>query len=149
MLKFTGIHLKLNICLTHKKMKKFLAPVLGLFLALGVMSIVAPDFVAPVAEAQLITPGDNVAGTGTGDTEGSLRQIILRYVSKGLTFLGIVAVIIIIWGGFQYMTSAGEDTEKAKNTIIYAAVGILVIMAAYAIVNTVIAGFGTATGSTI
>ena len=137
-------------------MKKFLAPVFGLALALGVFTLAGFDVISPVvevvaltAEAQFISPGDNVAGTGTGDAEGSVRQIILRYVSKALTFLGIVAVIIIIWGGFQYMTSAGEETEKAKNTIIYAAVGILVIMAAYAIVNTVIAGFGTATGSTL
>lgn len=130
-------------------MKKFIAPILGLILAFGLFAIAAPEVVAPIADAQFLTPGDNVAGTGTGDQEQSLRQIILRYVSKGLTYLGIIAVIIIIWGGFQYMTSAGEDTEKAKNTIIYAAVGILVIMAAYAIVNTVISGFGTAGGSTL
>jgi cytochrome bd-type quinol oxidase subunit 2 len=55
---------------------------------------------------------------------------------------GIVAVIMIVYGGIQYVTSNGnpQRTAKAKNTILYAAVGLLIVIFASAIVSTVING---------
>lgn len=55
-----------------------------------------------------------------------------------LYFVGAVAVIVVIWGGFQYITSSG-DSQKAttakENTIMYAVIGIVVVVMSYAIVN--------------
>ena len=50
---------------------------------------------------------------------------------------GIVAAVFIVVGGFNYMTSAGDASKvaKAKNTIIYALIGLVVCVLAFAIVN--------------
>ncbi len=51
-----------------------------------------------------------------------------------------MAVLFIIIGGFQYITSAGnpENVSKAKNTILYAIIGIIVTLLSYAIVKFII-----------
>ena len=53
---------------------------------------------------------------------------------------GIVAVIVIVIGGIRYSTSAGDSSgiQAAKNTIMYAVVGLVVIIAAAAITDFVI-----------
>ncbi len=78
----------------------------------------------------------------------SLRQYILNVLNFGLTFLGLIAVAFIVYAGFLYVTSAGDDgnMEKAKKIILYAVIGILVILAAFALVNTVIQNAGRGTG---
>jgi len=113
-------------------MKKFLAPLFGLVLALGSFF--------PEASAQLINPGvdlpTNIAGA-TG-AEGSIRSIVVRIVNFFLTFLGLVAVLMVIYGGFLYMTSGGENTEKAKKVLLYAAAGIIIVLISFALVNTLL-----------
>lgn len=54
--------------------------------------------------------------------------------------VGIAAVIMIIVGGFQYITSAGDPARvsSAKNTLLYAVIGIVVVLFAQAIVQFVI-----------
>ena len=58
--------------------------------------------------------------------------------------LGILAVIIILWGGFLWMTAAGDDSkvDKAKKLIISGIVGIVIILAAYIIANFAITAVG-------
>ena len=55
--------------------------------------------------------------------------------------IGFVAVTFIIFGGIQYTTSAGDPgkVKKAKDTILYGIIGLVVSMLAYAIVNFVLA----------
>ena len=67
-------------------------------------------------------------------------------VNYFLTFLGIVAVIMIIYGGITYVTAAGQDEGigNAKKIIMYALVGIIIILLSFAIVNTIL-GAGTGT----
>ena len=63
-----------------------------------------------------------------------------------LWIVGILSVIMLVWGGIKYTTSAG-DTNKvtsAKNTIIYAVIGLVIAIMAYAIVNFVTTQIGTA-----
>ena len=78
----------------------------------------------------------------------SLRQYILNVLNFALTFLGLIAVAFIVYAGFLYVTSGGDDgnMEKAKKIILYAVIGILVILAAFALVNTVIQNAGRGTG---
>ena len=54
-----------------------------------------------------------------------------------LFVVGVLAVIMIIVGGIMYATSTGDSgrVSKAKNTMTYAIVGLVVAMAAYAIVH--------------
>lgn len=70
-------------------------------------------------------------------TPGELIAAIIRYV---LGFIGILAVAALIWGGFLYLTSGGNENQikQAKSVITYAIVGLVLALASYIIVNTVI-----------
>jgi len=61
----------------------------------------------------------------------------LRYL---MTFLGIIAVIVILYGGFRWLTAAGNEDRvaKAKKTVIAGVIGLIVILAAFAIVTFVV-----------
>ena len=72
--------------------------------------------------------------------ETSLENRAIGITNAIIAILSILATIIIIYGGFQYMTSAGDSskTKKAKDTILYAAIGLIICALAAAIVNFVI-----------
>lgn len=63
-----------------------------------------------------------------------------KLVNAMLFILGAVAVIVIIFAGVFYITAMGDSAAitKAKNTLLYAVVGLVVAIAAYAIVNYVL-----------
>ncbi|MCF7846540.1 MAG: pilin [Candidatus Gracilibacteria bacterium] len=122
-------------------MKKFLAPVLGLLLAVSLLTI-------EPAAAQLIDPADspNNITTATGG-EGSARSLARTIINFFLYFLGLVATIMVIYGGFLYITAGGGDTEKAKKVLLYAAIGIIVVLISFALVNTLLrSADGVSTG---
>lgn len=77
---------------------------------------------------------------------------IFRTITNVLLFvLGAISVIMIIVGGLRYVVSGGNATAvtAAKNTILYAIVGVIVALLAYAIVNFVLDSFtGGSTGGT-
>lgn len=77
----------------------------------------------------------------TGD---DAKGVISTVVNLLLYILGAVAVIMIIVGGFMYVTSGGDagGVKKAKDTIFYAVIGLIVALLAYAIVNFVAKSFG-------
>lgn len=118
-----------------------------MLIVMGITSLllVLFSFVGETAFAQLINPADNpsrVAGQTGG--EGSFRNIILQIVNFFLGFLGLIAVIMVIYGGIQYVTAAGnqEQIDKAKKVIMYAIIGIIIVLISFALVNTVIQGAG-------
>jgi hypothetical protein len=119
-------------------MNKYIAPGFALLFASAL-------FVDP-AMAQMINPLDNPNEIAqvTGN-DGSLRQMILKYINFFLYFLGLVATAFVIYGGFLYITSQGEDgnVEKAKKILTFAAIGIFIILISFALINTVLtAGTG-------
>jgi uncharacterized Tic20 family protein len=85
----------------------------------------------------------------------SAKSIVGSVVNTLLYILGAISVVMIIIGGFMYTTSGGDAgaVTKAKNTILYAVVGLVVAFAAYAIVNWVLGAFKqvntTAAGTTL
>lgn len=93
----------------------------------------------------LLIPGVALADTdleitslsGTPDDPG---QIIAAITNTLLTVAGVIAVIMVIVGGIMYALSAGDSNKagKAKDTILYAVIGLAITMLAYAIVNFVI-----------
>ena len=71
---------------------------------------------------------------------------IFKTITNVLLFLiGAVSVIMLIIGGIRYTISGGDSTAvtSAKNTILYAVIGIIVALLAYAIVNFVLGSFTT------
>lgn len=80
-------------------------------------------------------PGQcTVAG---GDATSRINDIIHTIVNLLSAVVGVVAVIMIIVGGFRYITSGGNDTSvtSAKNTILYAIIGLVVVALAQLIVR--------------
>lgn len=61
-----------------------------------------------------------------------------------LYIIGIVSVVMLIFGGFRYVVSGGDSKKvaDAKNTILYAIIGLIISLLAYAIVNFVINTIG-------
>lgn len=80
--------------------------------------------------------------TGGNGTENSLPKSITNILNAVIGVLGIVAVVVIIIGGVTYMTSSGDagKVKKAKDTILYGVIGLVIVALAFAIVNFVISG---------
>lgn len=72
-----------------------------------------------------------------------LTETITNIINVMLYLIGVVAVIMIIVGAFRYITSHGDSSQisAAKNTIMYAVIGLVVAIAAFAIVNFVLSSF--------
>lgn len=73
-----------------------------------------------------------------GLRQESLLDTIITVVIWGLSIAGAVAVLMLIVGGFLYITASGDEgkMEKAKNTIKNAIIGIVIILLALVIVIT-------------
>jgi len=101
---------------------------------------------APVAAGALTV--DDLSGTlelGTADLESTVINII----QWALGLLGLVAVVMILIGGFQWMTAGGneEKVASAKKIISAAVIGLIIILLAWAIVIFVVNTASTATGT--
>ena len=111
------------------------------FIGLGSLLII-PSYAAT------IDCGDNTIPQSVRDAAGcdnsssnALPTVVQNLLNVVIGITGIIAVIFIIIGGVQYMTSTGDAGKitKAKNTILYAVIGLVVVILAFAIVNFVIA----------
>jgi PKD repeat protein len=74
----------------------------------------------------------------------SARDFIQTIVNYALSFLGLFAIIMVIYGGVLYVLSRGDEemATKGKKTISYAAVGIIIVLGSFAFVNTLIGAGG-------
>lgn len=72
--------------------------------------------------------------------EKDLPTVITNIVKNIIFVCGLISVIFIVVGGITYMTSEGESTKtkKAKDTILYAVIGLIICSLAFAIVNWII-----------
>ena len=79
----------------------------------------------------------SAAGYGT---KTDLSTTVGKIINGFLILLGIVFMILIIYGGFIYMTAGGDEQKitKAKDILKGAAIGMIIILSAYAIANFVI-----------
>ena len=74
--------------------------------------------------------------------DNSFMPTLLGIINFVLGVLGFVTVAVIILGGVMYATSAGDATkvQKAKSTILYGIVGLIIALLAFAIVNFILGG---------
>jgi len=82
--------------------------------------------------------------------KGDLQTTIANIINVALSLLGIVAVVIILLGGFKWMTAAGNDdkVEEAKKLILAGIIGLAIVMSAWAIARFVLIQLGSATAVT-
>ncbi len=88
-------------------------------------------------------------GTATGLGTADLRLGIMQVVRAILGFVGIIAIAIIVYGGFVWMTAAGneEKVALAKRIIVNAVIGLVIIFLSFAITTFVINALIEATGA--
>lgn len=75
-----------------------------------------------------------------GDQTNTLWDDIKNIINAVIGILGLVCVVVIIIGGVNYMTSSGDagKVKKAKDTILYGIIGLVICVLAFAIVNFVL-----------
>ncbi|HNW55531.1 MAG TPA: hypothetical protein PKN62_00390 [bacterium] len=106
-------------------------------------------FLLPIIAA---AQGDDPLGVnymeGTGLSKQDPRIMVARFIQIGLGFLGTIAVVLVIYAGFIWMTSEGnaEKIKKAKDLLKSAAIGLLIILSSFAIVTFVINKLNEAIG---
>jgi len=126
------------------KVKTIATFCLAMFLVLGV---VVPVFAEPVVS----DPADpfGLVGVNTEGTFGTkdLKATVGSIIKVALSFLGVVAIVIVLIGGFKYMTAGGSDekTGDAKKYIISGIIGLAIILSAYAITTFVLSSLQGAT----
>ena len=109
--------------------------------------------VVSVSPALALGDGGLFGGVGSARGDGvptnlasGEDSIVKRAINIMLYAIGVISVVMLIYGGFRYVISGGqkESVTAAKNTILYAIVGLLIAIFAYAIVKFVIgAAIGT------
>jgi hypothetical protein len=73
--------------------------------------------------------------------------LLVDITQKILYVVGIISVFMLIYGGIRYITSGGDSKKvtEAKNTILYAVIGLIIAILAFAIVNFILTALGTGT----
>jgi hypothetical protein len=76
----------------------------------------------------------------------NITDLVTILIEYALDIVGVIAVAMIVYGGFLYITSGGDENKAKQGTqiITYAAIGIIVVLAAVVIVRTIRGAVGAA-----
>lgn len=126
-------------------MKRFIISTIAvLALAVGVVGFLHPTTALAETAKDAVCSGvgavSGTTGCSTPTGSSSVNDIVATVVNVMSVLVGVTAVIMIIVGGFRYVTSAGDSgkTSGAKNTIIFALVGLVIVALAQTIVRFVL-----------
>ena len=74
-----------------------------------------------------------------------VRIVIGRLIQALLGVTGAIALLMFVWGGFQWLISGGtpEKVKKGKETLIWAIIGLAVILGAYMLISTLVIAFNS------
>ncbi|KKR20471.1 MAG: hypothetical protein UT48_C0017G0013 [Parcubacteria group bacterium GW2011_GWE2_39_37] len=124
----------------------------------AVLVIVSPVFLLS-APANALDVNDAFGGDttrqnietnlGLGNGNKGPQEIAASIINVALGFLGIIAVVLILIAGFQWMTAGGDTgkVDSAKKTLGAALIGLVIILAAWGIANYVLKNLINATGT--
>ena len=124
---------------------KDIAKEAGATLTVAALTVAAASTTSVYAEGNKKTAGQAGQEASGGldkvnpGAETDLNGLIATIINM-VGVIGIIAVIMIIIGGVNYTMSQGDSTkvQKAKNTILYGIIGLVVVLLAFAIVNFVL-----------
>ena len=124
-------------------------------LGMALLIIISAWFFALPVYAGAVTGWGS--GDGSADSVGEAiglgnndpRQMAASVINVLLGFLGIIAVIIILLGGFKWMASGGNDDKvgESKKMITAGIIGLIIILSAFAISSFVLSALLNATGA--
>lgn len=138
-----------------KKLKLFMASlpisslaiggILTVVLGLSTMQPVAAQLGGGGQDLSISTGATAAKGNDQPEELGGERGMFKRITDVMLFIVGAISVIMLIIGGIRYVVSGGDQgaVQSAKNTILYAIVGVIVTILAYAVVNFVISQFAS------
>jgi hypothetical protein len=131
--------------------KKIKTTLIGLVAAAAIIAPVSAPVAVYAAEGDLtknLCSGTDLTLSGGGscqdsNAESRVNETITLALNIFSSIVGIIAVVMIIVGGVKYITSQGESANvtSAKNTILYALVGLVVVALAQVIVRFVLNRF--------
>lgn len=130
-------------------MKKVLLSVIAAaitILGLGGVASISPAYATGVADCVGTTECDGLYGDSGVFEKDDLMGILTTVINVIVAVVGFLAVVMIVLGGISFVTSQGDTAKvaKARNTILYGVVGLVVALLAFAIVNFVLSNvFGS------
>ncbi|MDD2892017.1 MAG: hypothetical protein PHQ95_03555 [Candidatus Gracilibacteria bacterium] len=73
------------------------------------------------------------------ENAGEATTPIINIIKESIKYVGLLAILALSWGGIQFLTSVGNDekVKHAKRTVIYALIGVVLSVMAYAIIDIV------------
>ena len=100
-----------------------------------------PEETTITAQKQKLETETNAVFNQINTTDASI--LIGRLINGAMGILGSLALVMFVYGGFLWMTAAGEEakSEKARTVVLWATLGIAVIFASYAILKLVFEAF--------
>ena len=119
------------------KLIKLTAIIIASVLGFGLFGLAPSTYAADDICSSKNAPQAVKDAAGCNGTDDQLPGFIINILNGIIAVSGLVAVIFIVIGGVNYMTSAGDTSkvEKAKKTILYACIGLAITALAFAIVN--------------
>ena len=92
-------------------------------------------------------PGGCSASTGDGSSSSSIQSNVKFAINLFSWIVGVAAIIVMVLGGFRFVTSGGDSgrVSSARNTILYALVGLVVVAISQVIVRFVLKSVTTST----
>lgn len=122
------------------RVMRHLVKILPVLFILGILSVSSPAQGLSQAASEFLGGVDTSANTAGIATTTSFPRLIGNIISAILALVGIALVVILIYAGMLYMTAAGaaEKVETAKRMMAEAVIGIIIVLAAYAIATFVI-----------
>lgn len=119
-------------------MKKIIATILSLTTVFAMAFAITAPLKASAATGTLDLGLTYGADTGLGNTD--IRTTIAKIIKTAMSLLGIVATVIVLIGGFKWMTAGGNDDQvgEAKKWIFSGVIGLAIILSAYALSSFVI-----------
>lgn len=132
-------------------MKKIIATILSLTTVLALSLAIAVPLQANATSTIGVEDLGLSYGAQTGLGTADVRTTIAKIIKVAMSLLGIVAVVIVLIGGFKWMTAGGNDDQvgEAKKWIFSGVIGLAIILSAYALASFVITQLVGATTGTI
>ena len=123
-------------------MKRKLLSIIAAFTMMFSFALAAaPAFAAPVDVFPDAACNGNTNVCGNKGSTNPIFKIIKNVINVLLFASGIIAIIMIIIGGINYTLSSGDNAKvaSAKNTVLYAVVGLVVASLSFVVVNFIVA----------
>ncbi len=115
---------------------------ISIFSLVPVLNVSAAE--APPESVQLINPIGGTANDPKGKVE--IEEIVGTAIKTVTQIMGSLALLVFVYGGFLWLTSAGnsEHVKKGTSAMLWAAIGIFIIFSSYAIITLIFKGLSGA-----